>query len=75
MGKLHDQQAQAYKAVKAAANKLLPALDDTQKTQGAGRIAGPGAGGFQGGVARRPADDGSRHGDDVRTDGRLRPIG
>lgn len=32
MGKLHDQRAQAFKTVQAAATTLLGALDDAQKT-------------------------------------------
>ncbi len=32
LGKLHDQHAQAFKAVQAAATTLLAALDDAQKT-------------------------------------------
>ena len=32
MGRMHDQQAQSFKAVQAAATALLAALDDGQKT-------------------------------------------
>lgn len=52
MGKLHDQHAQAYKAVQAAATTLLAALDDTQKTHALlPRLvnAGPGMMAWQGG--------------------------
>jgi len=52
MGKLHDQHAQAYKEVQAAATTLLAALDDTQKTHALlPRLvhAGPGMMAWQGG--------------------------
>ncbi len=40
MGDLHDKQAQAYTAVKTAANKLLPVLDDAQKTKAEAELPG-----------------------------------
>jgi hypothetical protein len=40
MGGLHDKQAQAYIAVKAAANKLLAVLDNTQKTTAQAELPG-----------------------------------
>jgi hypothetical protein len=40
MGSLHDKQAQAYIAVKTAANKLLPVLDETQKTKAQAELPG-----------------------------------
>jgi hypothetical protein len=40
MGSRHDKQAQAYTAVKAAANKLLPVLDETQKTKAQTELPG-----------------------------------
>ncbi len=33
MAQMHEQHAEAFESVKAAAEKLLPALDDTQKTK------------------------------------------
>ena len=39
-GSQHDKQAQAYIAVKMAANKLLPVLDETQKTKAQAELPG-----------------------------------
>jgi hypothetical protein len=40
LGGLHDKQAQAYIAVKTAANTLLPVLDETQKTKAQAELPG-----------------------------------